>query len=140
MIDTARIGRLLVGIHAADAPAVELFVERAVAAAGPRVVELCERSGQCIQRGLQGARALGEFCQTQIQFFLCRCRPRRAAGKPIGICGQAPSDYPDFAQFLVEQGIDSISLNPDTVLKTTVAILEKEKALRHLKDVGDIPS
>ena len=45
----------------------------------------------------------------------------------IGLCGQAPSGYPDFAQFLVEQGIDSISLNPDTVMKTTVAILEKEK-------------
>ncbi len=55
------------------------------------------------------------------------CRKR---GRKIGICGQAPSDYPDFAQFLVEQGIDSISLNPDTVLKTTVAILEKEKALK----------
>ena len=36
------------------------------------------------------------------------------------------SNYPDFAQFLVEQGIDSISLNPDTVMKTTVAILEEE--------------
>jgi len=54
------------------------------------------------------------------------CRRR---GRKIGICGQAPSDYPDFAQFLVEQGIDSISLNPDTVLKTTLAILEKEKTL-----------
>lgn len=52
----------------------------------------------------------------------------RAKGRKIGICGQAPSDYPDFAQFLVEKGIDSISLNPDTVLKTTVAIIEKEKA------------
>jgi pyruvate,water dikinase len=51
----------------------------------------------------------------------------RAKGRKIGICGQAPSDYPEFAQFLVEQGIDSISLNPDTVLKTTVAIAEKEK-------------
>ncbi|MDP3899737.1 MAG: phosphoenolpyruvate synthase [bacterium] len=47
----------------------------------------------------------------------------------IGICGQAPSDYPEFAQFLVEQGIDSISLTPDTVIKTTVAILETEKKL-----------
>ena len=55
------------------------------------------------------------------------CRKR---GRKIGICGQAPSDYPDFAQFLVEQGIDSISLNPDTVLKTTVAILEKENQRR----------
>lgn len=54
------------------------------------------------------------------------CRRR---GRKIGICGQAPSDYPEFAQFLVEQGIDSISLNPDTVLKTTVAILERERAL-----------
>ena len=54
----------------------------------------------------------------------------RAKQRKIGICGQAPSDYPDFAQFLVEQGIDSISLNPDTVLKTTVAILEKERALK----------
>jgi pyruvate,water dikinase len=53
----------------------------------------------------------------------------RKKGRKIGICGQAPSDYPDFAQFLVEQGIDSISLNPDTVIKTTLAILEKEKKL-----------
>jgi len=50
----------------------------------------------------------------------------RAKGRKIGICGQAPSDYPEFAQFLVEQGIDSISLNPDSVLKTTLALLEKE--------------
>ena len=52
----------------------------------------------------------------------------RQQGCKIGICGQAPSDYPDFAQFLVEQGIDSISLTPDTVLRTTRAILEKEGA------------
>ncbi len=47
--------------------------------------------------------------------------------RKIGICGQAPSDYPDFARFLVDQGIDSISLNPDTVLKTTLAVLEQER-------------
>ena len=52
----------------------------------------------------------------------------RAKNRKIGICGQAPSDYPEFAQFLVEQKIDSISLNPDTVLKTTIAISEKENA------------
>ena len=51
----------------------------------------------------------------------------KAKGRKIGLCGQAPSDYPEFAQFLVEQGIDSISLNPDAVLKTTVAILEMEQ-------------
>jgi pyruvate,water dikinase len=50
----------------------------------------------------------------------------RAKGRKIGICGQAPSDYPEFAQFLVEQGIDSISLTPDTVMKTTLAILATE--------------
>ena len=48
-------------------------------------------------------------------------------GRKIGICGEAPSNYPEFAQFLVEQNIDSISLNPDSILKTTVAILESEK-------------
>ncbi|MBU2214104.1 phosphoenolpyruvate synthase [Patescibacteria group bacterium] len=50
--------------------------------------------------------------------------------RKIGICGQAPSDFPDFATFLVEQGIDSISLNPDTVLKTTMKILKKEQMLK----------
>jgi len=54
----------------------------------------------------------------------------RAKGRKIGICGQAPSDFPEFAQFLVEHGIDSISLNPDTVLKTTLAILETEAVLK----------
>jgi pyruvate,water dikinase len=49
--------------------------------------------------------------------------------KYIGICGQAPSDFPDFAQFLVERGIESISLNPDSVLKTRLAITETEKKL-----------
>ena len=50
-------------------------------------------------------------------------------GKYIGICGQAPSDYPEFAQFLVEKGIQSISLNPDTVIRTTLKIAETEKKL-----------
>jgi len=51
-------------------------------------------------------------------------------GKKIGICGQAPSDYPDFAEFLVQCGIDSMSLNPDTVIKTTDIILQTEKGLK----------
>jgi pyruvate,water dikinase len=38
------------------------------------------------------------------------------AGRPIGICGQAPSDYPEIAQFLMDEGINSISLNPDSVV------------------------
>ncbi len=50
----------------------------------------------------------------------------RAKNKYIGICGQAPSDYPDFVRFLVEQGIESISLNPDTVIKTITPIHDAE--------------
>jgi pyruvate, water dikinase len=51
----------------------------------------------------------------------------RAAGRKIGICGQAPSDYPEFARFLVEAGIDSLSLSPDAVLKTTLDIVRLEQ-------------
>ncbi len=47
--------------------------------------------------------------------------------RKIGICGQAPSDYPEFAEFLVNQGITSISLNPDSVLKTRLKVAEVEK-------------
>lgn len=47
-----------------------------------------------------------------------------------GICGQAPSDFPEIAEFLVKQGIDSISLNPDSVMKITLKVLETEKELR----------
>jgi pyruvate, water dikinase len=58
-----------------------------------------------------------------IKHVISVCRRR---GKYIGICGQAPSDYPDFAKFLVKCGISSISLNPDSVIKTTVAIYKAE--------------
>ena len=51
----------------------------------------------------------------------------------VGICGQAPSDYPEFAEYLVKIGIDAISLNPDTIIKTTRHLLEVEKSL------GQIP-
>jgi pyruvate,water dikinase len=47
-------------------------------------------------------------------------------GRKIGICGQAPSDYPEFAQFLVKLGIDSISLNPDSVVPMILNIAEME--------------
>jgi pyruvate,water dikinase len=56
-------------------------------------------------------------------------RAARSKGRKIGICGQAPSDYPEFARFLVEQGIDSISLNPDAVPRTTLSVLELEGEL-----------
>lgn len=55
----------------------------------------------------------------------------KEAGKYSGICGQAPSDFPDFAEFLVEQGIESISLNPDSLIKTTLVVAAKEKQLKN---------
>jgi len=53
----------------------------------------------------------------------------KAKGKYIGICGEAPSNYPDFAEFLVDLGIESMSLNPNVVLKTHLIVAEKEKQL-----------
>ena len=53
----------------------------------------------------------------------------RRCGRKIGICGQAPSDYPEFARFLVEQGIDSISLNPDAIVRTRLLVAELEQQL-----------
>jgi len=58
------------------------------------------------------------------------CKARK---KYIGICGQAPSDYPEFAEFLVKEGIESISLNPDTVVRTTIAISRTEARLMKKK-------
>lgn len=51
----------------------------------------------------------------------------RQNNRKIGICGQAPSDYPEIAEFLVQQGINSISLNPDSVLKTRLKVAEAEQ-------------
>jgi len=50
----------------------------------------------------------------------------RARGKYIGICGQAPSDYPDFLRFLIREGIESVSLNPDSVIPMLSAIADEE--------------
>jgi pyruvate,water dikinase len=52
-----------------------------------------------------------------------------AVGTPVGICGQAPSDHPEFAEFLVEAGIDSMSLNPDSVLEVHKRVQEKEQQM-----------
>jgi pyruvate,water dikinase len=59
------------------------------------------------------------------------CRRNR---RHSGLCGQAPSDYPEMARFLVEIGIDSMSLNPDAVLKTTLSVLELEKQLGRARE------
>ncbi len=50
--------------------------------------------------------------------------------RKIGICGQAPSDFPEFAKFLVQEGIDSISLNPDTVIKTSLALAGERSRIK----------
>ena len=63
-------------------------------------------------------------------------RSARARGRAIGICGQAPSDYPEFARFLVEQRIDSISLNPDALLTTQPVIAEAERARAEVSGRG----
>ena len=57
----------------------------------------------------------------------------RRARKKVGICGQAPSDFPDFAEFLVEQGIDSISLTPDSLLRTSERVAAAEARPRRLR-------
>jgi len=54
-------------------------------------------------------------------------RAAKAKGKYIGICGQAPSDYPEITRFLIEEGIDSISLNPDSLLKMREVVVEFEQ-------------
>jgi pyruvate,water dikinase len=68
-----------------------------------------------------------ESVKKLISEVIKKCRAKK---KYIGICGQAPSDYPDFAEFLVEEGIESMSLNPDSIIPTTLKILAKEKKLK----------
>jgi pyruvate,water dikinase len=60
-------------------------------------------------------------------------RTAKRCGRKIGICGQAPSDDPSFVRFLVEEGIDSISLNPDSLLATRLAVaaIETARPSRH---------
>ena len=61
----------------------------------------------------------------------------RRNNRHSGLCGQAPSDYPEMAEYLVEIGIDSMSLNPDTVLSTTQHILEVEARLAKMNKAAD---
>jgi pyruvate,water dikinase len=65
-----------------------------------------------------------ESVKKLIAEIIAKCRAKK---KYIGICGQAPSDYPEFADFLVKNGIESMSLNPDTVIKTLVRTAQREK-------------
>jgi pyruvate,water dikinase len=66
-------------------------------------------------------------------------RAAKEAGKPIGICGQAPSDHPEFARMLVECGITSISLNPDAVVRATLLVAEAEQTLARAAASADRP-
>ena len=65
-------------------------------------------------------------------------RAAHEANKPIGICGQAPSDFPEFAEWLVTQGIDSISLNPDTAIKTALRVAAAEERSGALAHAGAV--
>jgi pyruvate,water dikinase len=63
----------------------------------------------------------------------------KRAGRKIGLCGQAPSDFPEFATFLVEQGIDSISFNPDALIKGLKNIFEAEKSVKiNKKNINEL--
>lgn len=64
-----------------------------------------------------------EAVKTLVRYVIAAAKKRK---RKIGICGQAPSDFPDFAQFLAREHIDSISLIPDTVIKTTIAVKQAE--------------
>jgi pyruvate,water dikinase len=68
-----------------------------------------------------------EAVRKLISMAIAACR---AQGKYVGICGQGPSDHPDFARWLVEQGIESLSLNPDTVVETWLFLAQSPSAAR----------
>ena len=68
--------------------------------------------------------------EVQDELFKKLIQTAKECGVKVGICGQGPSDHPDFAQFLVEQGIDSISVTPDSVIKTIKAIYAIEQETR----------
>jgi pyruvate,water dikinase len=76
-----------------------------------------DRDGNDMIRGITNEN--DEAVKTLIRSVIRACKKR---GKYIGICGQAPSDYPEFAAFLMKEGIESISLNPDTVVKTILKL------------------
>jgi len=69
-----------------------------------------------------------EAVRALISMIIRKCSAR---GKYLGICGQGPSDLPDFAEFLVREGIESMSLNPDSVVKTIEHVAEIEERISH---------
>jgi pyruvate,water dikinase len=83
-----------------------------------KVLAVMEQSG--LKRGKDGL-------QVEIVRLI---KAAHKAKRKVGICGQAPSDYPDFAAFLVQEGIDSISLNPDSVMKVIKRVAEEEQRIQ----------
>ncbi len=79
---------------------------------------MAKDNGQLSRIGDERNEAVKEMIKKVIQI----CREKN---KYCGICGQAPSDFPDFAEFLMKEGIGSISLNPDTVIKTILQLSKK---------------
>jgi pyruvate, water dikinase len=72
-----------------------------------------------------------------VKFLLQRAiQACRAQGKYVGICGQGPSDHPDLALWLLEQGIESMSLNPDTAVKTWLHLAQQTSKIQHPRHVG----
>lgn len=76
--------------------------------------------------GMTGGDERNEAVLIMMKMAIEACKK---AGKYIGICGQAPSDFPEITEWLVEQGIDSMSLNPDSLLRMTKVVLETEAKL-----------
>ena len=76
--------------------------------------------------GMKGGDERNEAVLKMMQMAIEACKK---AGKYIGICGQAPSDFPEITEWLVEQGIESMSLNPDSLLRMTQVVLETEDKL-----------
>lgn len=83
-----------------------------------------DAGGSLVVEGVSNEK--NEAVKTLIKYLI---EVGKATKTKVGICGQAPSDFPDFAQFLVECGIDSISLIPDTVISTTMAVVKKEEEM-----------
>ncbi|MCL4358403.1 phosphoenolpyruvate synthase, partial [Patescibacteria group bacterium] len=85
-----------------------------------------------LDRDNQSLAGIANENQKAMRLFLADLiKTAKRLKKYIGICGQAPSDYLDFALFLVKNGIDSISLNPDSVVKTLLAVAKLEKSVRN---------
>lgn len=87
-----------------------------------------DRDASVLLRGV--ANETDEAVESLIAQVIKVCRGRK---KYIGICGQGPSDIPEFAAFVVRAGIESVSLNPDTVIPTTIALAKLEKKLHRRK-------